>query len=99
LPLLLKVLSIERHSVSKVIRTRQQLRSFLPQNQISTKVRLTIHHSLQLINQYPSPSTDPNRKPEMALALTSFRALCGFRPLSSIASSLKHTSEFAALIP
>lgn len=35
----------------------------------------------------------------MALALTPFRAMCGFRPLPSIASSLKYTSEFATLIP
>ncbi|KAG5715778.1 Mannose-6-phosphate isomerase [Termitomyces sp. T112] len=47
----------------------------------------------------PDIYKDPNHKPEMTLALTPFLALCGFRPLSSIASSLKHTPEFAALIP
>jgi mannose-6-phosphate isomerase len=34
----------------------------------------------------------------MAIALTPFKALCGFRPLSSIATYLKSTPEFAALI-
>ena len=42
---------------------------------------------------------DPNHKPEMAIALTPFTALCGFRPLPQIASFLKSTSEFRALIP
>ncbi|KAG6824732.1 hypothetical protein H0H92_005994 [Tricholoma furcatifolium] len=45
------------------------------------------------------PLADPNHKPEMALALTPFRAMCGFRPLPDIAASLAHTPEFAALIP
>ncbi|KAG6895628.1 hypothetical protein C0992_000301 [Termitomyces sp. T32_za158] len=47
----------------------------------------------------PDIYKDSNHKPEMALALTPFRAMCGFRPLPSIASSLKQTPEFAALIP
>ncbi|KAG6889772.1 hypothetical protein C0995_014701 [Termitomyces sp. Mi166 len=47
----------------------------------------------------PDIYKDPNHKPEMALALTPFRAMCGFRPLPSIASSLNSTPELAALIP
>jgi len=35
----------------------------------------------------------------MALALTPFRALCGFLPLEQIDSYLQSTPEFAALIP
>jgi mannose-6-phosphate isomerase len=35
----------------------------------------------------------------MAIALTPFRALCGFLPLPKIASYLRSTPEFAALIP
>ena len=35
----------------------------------------------------------------MAIALTPFEALCGFMPVQSIAPYLKHTPEFAALIP
>jgi mannose-6-phosphate isomerase len=35
----------------------------------------------------------------MALALTPFRALCGFLPLSKIDTYLRSTPEFAALIP
>ncbi|KAH7926686.1 mannose-6-phosphate isomerase [Leucogyrophana mollusca] len=47
----------------------------------------------------PTVYTDPNHKPEMALALTSFKALCGFRPLPQIASYLKSVPEFRSLIP
>ena len=32
---------------------------------------------------------DPNHKPEMAVALTEFQALCGFRPVQEIASFLQ----------
>ncbi|KAK2467382.1 hypothetical protein APHAL10511_000617 [Amanita phalloides] len=47
----------------------------------------------------PEIYKDPNHKPEMALALTPFRALCGFRPLSEIAAHLRATPELAILIP
>lgn len=42
---------------------------------------------------------DDNHKPEMALAITPFRALCGFRPLNEIAAYLRSTPELAALLP
>ena len=42
---------------------------------------------------------DPNHKPEMALAITPFQALCGFRPLFEIANFLNNTPELQALIP
>jgi mannose-6-phosphate isomerase len=35
----------------------------------------------------------------MALAITPFGALCGFRPLSAIATSLSQTPELASLVP
>lgn len=35
----------------------------------------------------------------MALALTEFEAMCGFRPLSDIAHNLRDTPELASLIP
>lgn len=43
--------------------------------------------------------SDANHKPEMALALTDFTALCGFQPLPKIAAYLLSTPEFAALVP
>lgn len=49
--------------------------------------------------EQPDIYKDPNHKPEMALAITPFHAMCGFRPLTSIAESLQSTPELAALIP
>ncbi|KAF8900885.1 mannose-6-phosphate isomerase [Gymnopilus junonius] len=49
--------------------------------------------------QQPDIYKDPNHKPEMALAITPFRALCGFRPLPDIAKYLNSTPEFKSLIP
>ncbi|KAJ7089764.1 RmlC-like cupin domain-containing protein [Mycena belliarum] len=52
-----------------------------------------------LFAQQPEIYKDPNHKPEMALALTPFAALCGFLPLTKIATCLRATTELAALIP
>ena len=60
----------------------------------STKVRVCPFRGiLHLI------ALDPNHKPEMALAITTFKALCGFRPLPEIAAALEGTPELRALIP
>jgi mannose-6-phosphate isomerase len=42
---------------------------------------------------------DPNHKPEMALAITSFAALCGFLPLPRIVTYLNKVPELATLVP
>ncbi|KAI1798267.1 mannose-6-phosphate isomerase [Ganoderma leucocontextum] len=47
----------------------------------------------------PEVYRDANHKPEMALALTSFQAMCGFLPLARIADYLVDTPEFATLVP
>ncbi|KAJ6624896.1 mannos-6-phosphate isomerase [Mycena sp. CBHHK59/15] len=52
-----------------------------------------------LFAQQPDIYKDPNHKPEMALALTPFAALCGFLPLPKIATYLRSTAELTALIP
>ncbi|KAI5122267.1 hypothetical protein M0805_002348 [Coniferiporia weirii] len=49
--------------------------------------------------EQPDIYKDANHKPEMAIALTPFTALCGFLPLSQIAVFLSSTPEFSALIP
>jgi mannose-6-phosphate isomerase len=38
----------------------------------------------KLHRQYPDIYKDPNHKPELAIALTQFEALCGFRPVEEI---------------
>jgi mannose-6-phosphate isomerase len=46
----------------------------------------------------PQAYGDSNHKPEMAIALTPFEAMCGFRRLEEIAILLKKHTEFAACI-
>lgn len=53
----------------------------------------------KLHTERPDVYKDANHKPEMALALTPFQAMCGFLPLARIADYLVDTPEFAALVP
>ncbi|KZS94051.1 mannose-6-phosphate isomerase [Sistotremastrum niveocremeum HHB9708] len=46
-----------------------------------------------------TPPLYDNHKPEMAIALTPFKALCGFRPLPEISNFLTTVPELGALIP
>jgi mannose-6-phosphate isomerase len=46
----------------------------------------------------PEAYGDANHKPEMAIALTPFEAMCGFRRLEEISSLIKKYPEFAACI-
>ena len=43
----------------------------------------------ELHKSRPDVYKDPNHKPEMALALTPFKALCGFRPHKEIIKFFK----------
>ncbi|KAK3713772.1 hypothetical protein LTR37_008258 [Vermiconidia calcicola] len=43
----------------------------------------------KLHEEKPDAFTDPNHKPEIALALTEFEAFCGFKPLKQIADLMK----------
>ncbi|KAI8100092.1 phosphomannose isomerase type I [Halteromyces radiatus] len=52
----------------------------------------------RLFKEHPTIYKDPNHKPEMALALTPFEALCGFRPLNEIVQHLEKYPEFAQLV-
>ncbi|XP_004712096.2 mannose-6-phosphate isomerase isoform X2 [Echinops telfairi] len=48
--------------------------------------------------QAPEHYPDTNHKPEMAIALTSFQGLCGFRPVEEIVTFLKKVPEFQFLV-
>ncbi|XP_071424216.1 mannose-6-phosphate isomerase isoform X2 [Pithys albifrons albifrons] len=48
--------------------------------------------------QFPEHYPDANHKPEMAIALTPFEGLCGFRPVEEIVSFLQNVPELRALI-
>lgn len=52
----------------------------------------------RLHSQFPEHYPDNNHKPEMAIALTRFEGLCGFRPVEEILSFLKSVPEFHALV-
>uniref|UniRef100_A0A7S2HDI8 mannose-6-phosphate isomerase n=1 Tax=Helicotheca tamesis TaxID=374047 RepID=A0A7S2HDI8_9STRA len=52
----------------------------------------------RLHKENPSNYGDPNHKPEMAIALTPFEAMCGFRRIEEIAILIKKHHEFAACI-
>lgn len=49
----------------------------------------------QLHAQFPEHYPDDNHKPEMAIALTRFQGLCGFRPVEEILGFLR--GEFGTL--
>lgn len=46
----------------------------------------------------PNNYGDPNHKPELAIALTPFEAMCGFRRLEEISFLIKKHPEFAACL-
>jgi len=46
-----------------------------------------------LYKNYPDIYKDDNHKPEMAIALTPFEGLCGFRPLENIKKNIENNPE------
>ncbi|KAF9932656.1 Mannose-6-phosphate isomerase [Linnemannia zychae] len=52
----------------------------------------------KLYKERPDIYKDDNHKPEMAIALTEFEALCGFRPLDDISANLDKWPEFRELV-
>lgn len=68
---------------------------------VNTALSIQAHPDKALAEQLhkakPDLYKDPNHKPEMALALTPFEALCGFRPFSEICRFLKNIPEFACI--
>lgn len=58
-----------------------------------TKEKAKILHGLD-----PSHYPDDNHKPEMAIALTDFQLLCGFRPSEEIIANIKGSPELLSLL-
>ncbi len=52
----------------------------------------------ELFKKYPKIYKDSNHKPEMAIALTEFEALVGFRPISEIQNHLNLYPEFKSVL-
>ncbi|KAJ2947417.1 hypothetical protein O0L34_g17196 [Tuta absoluta] len=55
-------------------------------------------HAEELHRYFPAIYKDPNHKPELAVALTPFEALCGFRPLSQIKTFLSNLPELTSIL-
>lgn len=51
-------------------------------------------HAEELHAAHPDRYPDPNHKPEMAIALTPFEAMCGFRPKSEIKHFFKGINTY-----
>lgn len=67
---------------------------FLPKVlSISKALPLQLHPNKEMASKLhkedPDQFTDPNHKPEIAIALSKFEAFCGFKPLADIAKLLK----------
>ncbi|XP_060115809.1 mannose-6-phosphate isomerase [Heteronotia binoei] len=54
--------------------------------------------AMKLHAKHPENYPDANHKPEMAIALSTFDGLCGFRPVEEIVTFLQKIPEFRALI-
>ena len=52
----------------------------------------------ELYELYPDVYKDPNHKPELAIALSPFEALCGFRPIDEIKDYVNDIPELLAVI-
>ena len=52
----------------------------------------------KLHSQDPKNYPDDNHKPEMAIAITPFEGLCGFRPLNEISHFLKTITPLRELV-
>lgn len=55
-------------------------------------------HAEKLHAEKPDIYKDPNHKPEMAIALTPFEGLCGFRPLQEIQDFLQTVPELRTIV-
>ncbi|XP_070539004.1 mannose-6-phosphate isomerase-like [Ptychodera flava] len=56
------------------------------------------NHAEKLHAERPDIYKDPNHKPEMAVALTPFEGMCGFRPLQEIIAFLQDIPEFREIV-
>ncbi|XP_005069646.1 mannose-6-phosphate isomerase isoform X1 [Mesocricetus auratus] len=68
---------------------------------VETALSIQAHPNKELAEklhlQAPQHYPDANHKPEMAIALTSFQGLCGFRPVEEIVTFLKKVPELQSL--
>ncbi|CAH2040401.1 unnamed protein product, partial [Iphiclides podalirius] len=68
------------------------------QKSLSIQAHPKKEHAEQLHASFPDIYKDPNHKPELAIALTLFEALCGFRPIQEIKEFLKKLPELTEIL-
>ncbi|DBA02064.1 TPA: hypothetical protein N0F65_000311, partial [Lagenidium giganteum] len=68
------------------------------QKALSIQAHPDIPLAKKLHANFPDLYKDPNHKPEMAIAVTRFEALCQFRSLDEIAKHLRETPELSGLV-
>lgn len=65
---------------------------------LSIQVHPNKEKAEELHQLYPDVYKDSNHKPEMAIAVSSFEALCGFRPVEEIKEYLEYIPELCAVV-
>ncbi|KAK7603612.1 hypothetical protein V9T40_003611 [Parthenolecanium corni] len=65
---------------------------------LSIQVHPSQEKAKELNSSYPDVYKDPNHKPELAIALSKFEALCGFRPYDEIKQFLIDIPELSKVI-
>lgn len=96
LPFLLKVLSINKALSIQVHPNKVSLRNVFAT--CKCYILLFFQSEAQkLHSKQPNIYKDPNHKPEMAIALTPFTGLCGFRPLPEIRDILMNIKPIKTL--
>lgn len=68
------------------------------QKALSIQVHPDKKEAEKLHAQFPDVYKDPNHKPELAIALTEFKAMCGFRPYAEIQLLLDACPEMGCLL-
>ncbi|XP_011642247.1 mannose-6-phosphate isomerase isoform X1 [Pogonomyrmex barbatus] len=65
---------------------------------LSIQVHPNKEKAIELHKLYSNIYKDPNHKPELAIALSPFEALCGFRPIDEIRDYLNNIPELLAVV-
>ncbi|XP_018568239.1 mannose-6-phosphate isomerase [Anoplophora glabripennis] len=65
---------------------------------LSIQAHPSKEHAKELHAKYPDIYKDPNHKPELAIALTPFEALCGFRPIKEIRKFVEEIPELSSIV-
>lgn len=65
---------------------------------LSIQAHPTKEHAMELHALAPDKYPDPNHKPELAIALTDFQGMCGFRPFHEIAHKVEKIPELCSVV-